>query len=79
MINFNNHRVWHECHNILAKIDANTLALNYLCFLNVCNYDGEFIYENITLIAPLQVELVNTTLGYTREEEQGNKWMKFCF
>jgi len=49
-----------------------------LCLLRVCNSEGEFIYENITLIAPLQVELVNTTLGYTREEEQGNKWMKFC-
>ncbi len=46
MINFNNHRVWHECHNILAQIDANTLALKHLekCHYQIQGYsDGKTV------------------------------------
>ncbi len=81
-MNLNNHPIWNDCQKILAQIEATTLVQKHLekCHYQVRGYsDGEHFYQEITFKTPLYPELVSSTLGYTREDEENNKWIKLTF
>ena len=81
-MDLNNNPIWNDCQKILDQIEATTLVGKHLkkCHYQVRGYsDGTHLYKEINFTTNLAPELISSTLGYTWEDRQSNKWIKLTF